>query len=1362
MAESITTPRRKLRWFSFGLAAMSAAIVFALLSYLQSDSFHQRVKRELIAQLERVTGGQVDLENFNWNLWHLKFDVDNLTIHGLEKPGDVPYVHIDHAHVAVKIISLLGRNIGLRELELQHPVIHLILEHGGETNQPNPKSAEAKASGSERLFALHMDRLRVTQGQLLLNDKRVPLDLNADRVNADISYRAHPQPGYSGHIQAGSLELKHPSMTGVLSQTETSFTVEKNQIHVSSLKWSSGRSQFEAQGVIRDFNQPRIDAAYRASVELRAVGMVWAVPELREGIADLNGTLRFISSQDFFSSGKLTLRNGAYSAPTLRLYDIDAASDYTIDVDRITLSNVNGRAFGGKFTGSASLLHWAKISPKVEMSSGRRKRISPKPQEGIIQLAVAGVELAQGMRAIFPAKSPLNKLRIASRAEGKLTVRWIESVRFADTMVDLSAQASPSAPASELPLTGLVQATYRGREDRLDVSGVSLAARKTRLNATGAIGSQSRLKVSLNSSDLSELQPILRALGTNREPMPAVIHGQASFNGTVTGKLASPVFVGHLQATDFDTVVPSQLETELPPAAPASTASLGSRTFHWDSLDADVNYSPTAASAHNVILKRGKAQISGSVTATLTDGGYEPDLPIELQLRLRDADLSALQAIATTNYPLTGTATGQATISGTQSNLSGRGHLQFAGGAIYSEPYRWLSADLQFRNKQLQARNVVLEHGAGRISGAASYSVDSQAFSFNLSGSNLDLAHVRSLQARKLTVGGQAQLTASGSGTVAQPSINARLSVTGLVLGGESAGDVLATAQTQGSNMHVEAHINTQIASANMHGDIVLLEDFPAELHVDLTKLDVDPLLRVYLPGKLTGHSSLSGKFLIRGPLKRPKEMIVSADIDQFFTDVQNVKLHNEGAVRFSVSKQVATIDQMHIAGTDTDITGTGKVELAGSQRLDLHATGHVNLAILQSFDPSISSTGQTTFALNATGTLSDPSFAGNVQVTNGAIVLAGLPNGLSDINGILNFDRNRLRVQRLTARSGGGELVLGGYITYVNGIFFDLSASGHDIRVRYPEGVSSQATADLRLVGTAQNSMLSGDATITKFSLTPQFDLATYVQRAKQTPPPPNPNSLIDNIRLDVHIVSTPELRVETSMARLSGDVDIRLRGTAARPSVIGRLSIAEGDITFNSTTYHLERGDVVFANPVRIEPVINVEASARVRDYDITMGFHGTPDKLNITYRSEPPLPSEDIIALLAFGRTRQETEIQSEQGSQVASGQNFAQTASSAILGEALNAAVSSRVQKLFGISRIKIDPNLGGTEGNPNARLTVEQQISKDLTVTYLTNLGQYSQQVVQVEYNINRNVSLVALRDYTGVLAIDLRIRQRKR
>jgi translocation and assembly module TamB len=1045
------------------------------------------------------------------------------------------------------------------------------------------------------------------------------------------------------------------------------------------------------------------------------------------------------------------------------LANVDANSDFTIDVDRITLTKLKGRALGGNFTGNATLLHWAKIAPKSEIGAGKRKQLRAKPQEGSIQLALSGIQLSQGARTILPPGNPLNHLRIASSADGKLGIRWTESPLYADVAVDLSAQAPAAPPSSEIPLTGSIQATYHGRGDRVDVAGVNLAARATRLSATGALGVESRVRVSLNTSDLSELEPIMQAWGSGGEPLPAVVHGQASFNGILSGKLTDPLVAGHLQATNFDTLVRenvSNLGTHKEQAAASTSAA--TRTLHWDSLDTDLSYSLTSAAARSVVLKQGKTAITGSLSAVLRQGQFEPDLPIEARLGARDVDVLEVQALAGTAYPVTGALTGQATFHGSAENLSGAGHLQLAGGAIYGEAYRSLAADVQFHNKQINLHNILLQQDGGHATGTASYDLGSQTFAFNVAAGKFDLAHVTKLQTKQLPVGGRAELTASGSGTLAEPTLNARLAITGLTLGGESVGDFLATAVTHGVGLHLEAQTRTQLASANLTGDIRLREDLPAEIHVDLAKLDFDPLLRAYLPGKLTGHSSVSGKFVLRGPLKRPHEIEVTGDINQFLADVQNIKLQNEGPLRFAVSKQIASIGQMHIVGTGTDITGTGTVELAAAGRVDLHAKGNVNLAMVQSLNPDVSSSGQMTFTVNATGNLAQPSFAGNVQIANGALAFVDLPNGLSEINGSLSFDRNRLRVQKLTAKTGGGDLVLGGYITYASGIFFDLTGTGHDIRIRYPEGVSSQATADLRLVGTAQNSLLSGDVTVTKFGLTPQFDLAAYVQRAKQTPAPPNPNSLIDNVRLDVHIVSTPELRVETSMARVSGDVDIRLRGTAARPSVLGRVSIAEGDITFNSTTYHLERGDVVFANPVRIEPVVNVEASARVRDYDITLGFHGTPDKLNVTYRSEPPLPSEDIIALLAFGRTRQESEIQAEQGSQAASGESFAQTASSAILGEALNAAVSSRVQKLFGISRIKIDPNLGGTEGNPNARLTVEQQISNNLTVTYLTNLGQYAQEVVQVEYNINKSVSLVAVRDYTGVLAIDLRIRQRKR
>jgi translocation and assembly module TamB len=349
------------------------------------------------------------------------------------------------------------------------------------------------------------------------------------------------------------------------------------------------------------------------------------------------------------------------------------------------------------------------------------------------------------------------------------------------------------------------------------------------------------------------------------------------------------------------------------------------------------------------------------------------------------------------------------------------------------------------------------------------------------------------------------------------------------------------------------------------------------------------------------------------------------------------------------------------------------------------------------------------------------------------------------------------LQVAQLTARTGGGVLDVTGFLTYGQTIGFNLSALGRDIRLRYPPGVSSQANAELRLTGTLQNALLSGDIIITRFGVNPQFDFSAYLARAKQESTVPSPQSVFSHLRLDVHVTSTPELQVQTSLARITGDVDLRLRGTVTRPVVLGRVNIVEGDIYFNGTKYHLERGDVVFTNPVRIEPALDVELTTTVRDYDITLGLHGPVDRLSTTYRSDPPLATADIVNLLAFGRTREETAVQSAQTA------NLPETASYAILNQALNAAVGSRVQKLFGVSRIKIDPQAGGAENNTaGARVTIEQQVANNLSITYITDVTRANQQIIQAEYNVNRNLSIVAVRDLNGVVAFDIRIRQRKK
>ena len=108
-------------------------------------------------------------------------------------------------------------------------------------------------------------------------------------------------------------------------------------------------------------------------------------------------------------------------------------------------------------------------------------------------------------------------------------------------------------------------------------------------------------------------------------------------------------------------------------------------------------------------------------------------------------------------------------------------------------------------------------------------------------------------------------------------------------------------------------------------------------------------------------------------------------------------------------------------------------------------------------------------------------------------------------------------------------------------------------------------ANVDVRFVGTTASSLLSGDVTVTRFGLNPRFDFALYLARSKQPPSLPKPDSPLNNLRFDLHVVSTPELQVETTMAKLSGNVDLHLRGTAARPIVLGKVNVIEGDVFFS-----------------------------------------------------------------------------------------------------------------------------------------------------------------------------------------------------
>ena len=58
------------------------------------------------------------------------------------------------------------------------------------------------------------------------------------------------------------------------------------------------------------------------------------------------------------------------------------------------------------------------------------------------------------------------------------------------------------------------------------------------------------------------------------------------------------------------------------------------------------------------------------------------------------------------------------------------------------------------------------------------------------------------------------------------------------------------------------------------------------------------------------------------------------------------------------------------------------------------------------------------------------------------------------------------------------------------------------------------------------------------------------------------------------------------------------------------------------------------------------------------------------------------------------------------------------------------------------------------------MTIEERVGHHLTVTYVTNVAGASEEVIQVEYQVRPDLSIVALRDYNGTFSLDIVRKQR--
>ena len=443
----------------------------------------------------------------------------------------------------------------------------------------------------------------------------------------------------------------------------------------------------------------------------------------------------------------------------------------------------------------------------------------------------------------------------------------------------------------------------------------------------------------------------------------------------------------------------------------------------------------------------------------------------------------------------------------------------------------------------------------------------------------------------------------------------------------------------------------------------------------------------------------------------------------------------------------------------------TGTVPFAasvsGGGGADLALSGTVSLAALQLLNPDLLARGSATVAATLRGALSNPALNGRMELKGASLYMKDVTNGIDNANGTVLFNRNRATIDKMTAEINSGSISLGGFVEFGSPLIYRLRAGAQQVRLRVLD-LSTTFNASLELNGTSNASTLSGTVTLNRAVFNPRTDLGELLASAARPGPEASPNDYLRGMQFDVRVASAASFELRTSLTRdVQGAVDLQVRGTAARPILQGSISVDQGQVTIFGTQYTIDRGDIRFTNPVKIEPVLDVALETKVSGVTVNVSLSGTVDKLKANYSSDPPLESSKIIALLAVGRDP--SQIGNAAATQTAGESTNFVGAGGGLLSEALAEQASSKLQRFLGASRVKIDPTdpiMSGIVNTPQARLTFEQQVSQDVTMTYITNLNYTAEQIVRLQWDLSRNWSAIAVRDANGLFGIDFQYHKR--
>ena len=698
------------------LAALGGYIV------LHSRLFQDYVNRTLLREINDLTGARAEIGRLDLEPSQFSITAHDLTLHGSEAANQPPLLHIDKLTVQVGLRSLLRGRIVLGSVSIEHPVVHTFVDNNGTSNAP--RSSAKKADNGETKVSVIISHLHLTRGELTYRDGRIPLDANVNDLAVEVNRDA--QSGRSStSVSYGDGLLRMSGYRAAQHSLRAVFVTSSSQVSVEAFRVSIGSSIISIRGQVDDLTQPQVSADYDVRLHakdfgdisgLTTVGSVILTGRLHYSSSPLRPALLGLSGSGQFSSDALEFSNSTGKAKLEAIHARYELADGTLRVPDIKL-----QLLGGYAAADINIDH-------LERTPAYR-----------LAIALNGVSL-QKMRQVW-RKPALTSLPLGGMINGTVDADWTGNSSNLVTRCNLHFAAPTNRSESDAdimyPVVGAAAFMYDRGRNVFNIEPTTLHLAFMDLALQGGVGDRSNLNIHADIGDLQRFSGVVASFSSDKSA--TIVSGSAQLKAQMQGSVQSPHFSGLL-----------------------SGRNLVIQNSSWSEVSASFEMSSSRFSLKNALLvnaHKGNARINGEME--LREWSYVPSNLPQINVSVHSLSLSDVQNLVGRHYVDQGEISGDVSLRGSESDLTGSGTVNILNIQAYDEPLQAVEAHFSASNGSVTS-TLDIRSQAGSATANLSYVFPSRTYDFRLNATGVVLQELHAIRSRNLPIQGVATVSASG------------------------------------------------------------------------------------------------------------------------------------------------------------------------------------------------------------------------------------------------------------------------------------------------------------------------------------------------------------------------------------------------------------------------------------------------------------------------------------------------------------------------------------------------------------------------------------------------------------------------